>query len=140
MTFIHAGTALLPQGWCRDVRIGFAAGRIASVEAGLAPAAGDERHAIVLPGMPNLHSHAFQRGMAGLAEMRKRLFSGEYDAHWMILGNVLNCDLLELASMSAKGYLAPPCRSITKLYNFRLIRSWNGDTPERLQLLPTVEV
>jgi formimidoylglutamate deiminase len=70
MTFIHAGTALLPQGWCRDVRIGFAAGRIASVEAGLAPAAGDERHAIVLPGMPNLHSHAFQRGMAGVAEVR----------------------------------------------------------------------
>ena len=32
--------------------------------------AGDERHAIALPGMPNLHSHAFQRGMAGLAETR----------------------------------------------------------------------
>ena len=70
MTFIHAGTALLPQGWCRDVRIGFDAGRIASLEAGVAPAPGDERHAIVLPGMPNLHSHAFQRGMAGLAEVR----------------------------------------------------------------------
>ena len=70
MTFIHAGTALLPQGWCRDVRIGFDAGRVASVEAGAAPAPGDERHAIVLPGMPNLHSHAFQRGMAGLAEVR----------------------------------------------------------------------
>ena len=31
---------------------------------------GDERHAILVPGMPNLHSHAFQRGMAGLAETR----------------------------------------------------------------------
>ena len=70
MTFIHAGTALLPQGWCRDVRIGFDAGRIASLEAAVAPAPGDEHHAIVLPGMPNLHSHAFQRGMAGLAEVR----------------------------------------------------------------------
>src|SRR5690606_13065720 len=31
---------------------------------------GDERVAILIPGMPNLHSHAFQRGMAGLAETR----------------------------------------------------------------------
>ncbi len=34
----------------------------------MAPLPGDERHAIGLPGMPNLHSHAFQRAMAGLAE------------------------------------------------------------------------
>ena len=70
MQFIHAAKALLPQGWCRDVRIAFDAGRIASVEAGASAAPGDERHAIALPGMPNLHSHAFQRGMAGLAEVR----------------------------------------------------------------------
>jgi formiminoglutamate deiminase len=30
----------------------------------------DERHAVGLPGLPNLHSHAFQRGMAGLTEIR----------------------------------------------------------------------
>jgi len=70
MQFIHVAKALLPQGWCRDVRIAFDAGRIASVEAGASAAPGDERHAIALPGMPNLHSHAFQRGMAGLAEVR----------------------------------------------------------------------
>ena len=36
----------------------------------MAAEAGDERHDILVPGMPNLHSHAFQRGMAGLAETR----------------------------------------------------------------------
>ncbi len=36
----------------------------------VAPAAGDERHSIALPGLASLHSHAFQRGMAGLAELR----------------------------------------------------------------------
>ena len=36
----------------------------------MAPAAGDERHGIALPGLASLHSHAFQRGMAGLAELR----------------------------------------------------------------------
>jgi glycosyltransferase involved in cell wall biosynthesis len=69
---------------------------------------------------------------AGLAQMRTRLIGGEFDDSWMILGNVLNCDRLDPAARTASGYTAPPCRSITKLYNFRLIRSWDGDTPERL--------
>ncbi|TIQ29841.1 MAG: formimidoylglutamate deiminase [Mesorhizobium sp.] len=70
MTAIFAERALLPEGWRGNVRVAFAAGRISAVEAGASPQAGDERHAILLPGMPNLHSHAFQRGMAGLAELR----------------------------------------------------------------------
>ncbi|MBB5705980.1 formimidoylglutamate deiminase [Sphingopyxis panaciterrulae] len=62
--------ALLPSGWARGVRLTIAAGRIAAVETGAAPAPGDARHGCALPGLPNLHSHAFQRGMAGLAERR----------------------------------------------------------------------
>jgi formimidoylglutamate deiminase len=62
--------ALLPGGWARDVRLTMAAGRLLAVETQAKPQPGDERHAIGLPGMPNLHSHAFQRGMAGLAEIR----------------------------------------------------------------------
>jgi hypothetical protein len=50
----------------------------------------------------------------------------------MILSNVLNCDLVDREKKIAAGWLAPPCRSITKLYNFRHIRAWGGDTPERL--------
>jgi formimidoylglutamate deiminase len=61
--------ALLPQGWARDVRIAVDAGRLVSVEAGVLAQPGDERHPIGLPGISNLHSHAFQRGMAGLAEI-----------------------------------------------------------------------
>ena len=62
--------ALLPQGWARDVRIAVDAGRIAGVAAGAVAEAGDEHHRIGIPGIANLHSHAFQRGMAGLAEIR----------------------------------------------------------------------
>ena len=61
---------LLPQGWTRNVRIRLDGRRIAAVETGVAAVAGEERHRCGLPGMPNLHSHAFQRGMAGLAERR----------------------------------------------------------------------
>ena len=63
-------SALLPHGWARDVRVTFAHNSIASVEPVAEPRAGDERHGLALPGLPNLHSHAFQRGMAGLAERR----------------------------------------------------------------------
>lgn len=62
--------ALLPQGWARDVRLSLRDGLVAQVEQGVAPEAADERHAAALPGVANLHSHAFQRGMAGLTERR----------------------------------------------------------------------
>lgn len=77
------GQALLPQGWARDVRIGVAGGRIASVQAGAARQAGDERLAVAVPGLGNLHSHAFQRGMAGLTEARSLGASGASgDSFW----------------------------------------------------------
>lgn len=62
--------ALLPDGWARGVRLTLAAGLIAGIEQDVAPRPGDERHAAALPGVANLHSHAFQRGMAGLTERR----------------------------------------------------------------------
>lgn len=70
MTAIHAEHALLPHGLSRDVRITFSAAAIERVEQGVPPQAGDERHRFVAPAMPDLHSHAFQRAMAGLAETR----------------------------------------------------------------------
>ena len=70
MTAIFAETALLPEGLRSDVRIAFSGGVVERVETGAKPQADDERHRFVLPAMPNLHSHAFQRGMAGLAETR----------------------------------------------------------------------
>ena len=65
-----------------------------------------------------------------LPVFRKRLLSGEFDDAWMILGNVLHVE--ELSETIASGYMAPPSRSITKLYNFSAIESWHGDTLERL--------
>ncbi|CUX54245.1 MULTISPECIES: formimidoylglutamate deiminase [Agrobacterium] len=70
MTAIHAGAALLAGGWAKDVRIICDDGVISSVETGVSPQPQDERHAVIVPAMPNLHSHAFQRAMAGLAEIR----------------------------------------------------------------------
>jgi formiminoglutamate deiminase len=67
MKNLHFSHALLPEGWARDVRIAVdSAGRIASVERDRAPPA--PCPAVAVPGLPNLHSHLFQRAMAGLTE------------------------------------------------------------------------
>lgn len=60
--------AWLAEGWRNNVRLSVENGRISSVEIDAEAAPGDERHAVLLPALPNLHSHAFQRGMAGLVE------------------------------------------------------------------------
>lgn len=70
MTALWFASALLPEGWAESVRLTLDGGKILRVEVGTVPGAGDERHGIAIPGLPNLHSHAFQRGMAGLAEAR----------------------------------------------------------------------
>lgn len=69
---------------------------------------------------------------AGLERMRSRVLSGEFDSSWMILGNVLHVTSLSSDRAEATGHLAPPCRSMTKLYNFAAIDSWDGYCPERL--------
>jgi formimidoylglutamate deiminase len=67
---LFARHALLPDGWRADVRLAWdAAGTLTEVAAGAAPQAGDALADLVVPGMVNLHSHAFQRALGGLTEM-----------------------------------------------------------------------
>lgn len=68
MTVLCLQTALLPEGWSEGVTLRIDAdGRIAAVTPGAGE--GELLRGIVLPGLCNLHSHAFQRAMAGLAEV-----------------------------------------------------------------------
>lgn len=69
---------------------------------------------------------------AGLRRLRERILSGEFANHWMLLGNVLHVTALAEDRMTATGHLSPPCRSMTKLYNFVAIESWEGNCVERL--------
>jgi formimidoylglutamate deiminase len=77
-TILHFETALLPSGWAENVGIRIGGGIIREIACDVDAAPGAERHKIGLPGVPNVHSHAFQRGFAGLAERRAR----ERDSFW----------------------------------------------------------
>ncbi|MDR3415630.1 MAG: formimidoylglutamate deiminase [Nevskia sp.] len=64
-----AESALLPSGWARDVLFEVAEdGTIAAATPAAQPAAAERLRGPVIPGMPQLHSHAFQRAMTGLTE------------------------------------------------------------------------
>jgi len=66
---LFARHALLPEGWRRDVLLEWdARGDLTRVEAGAAAPVGAPRTDYVVPGMVNLHSHAFQRALGGLTE------------------------------------------------------------------------
>ncbi|MCD5991263.1 formimidoylglutamate deiminase [Pseudomonas sp. CDFA 553] len=70
MSAFFAERALLPDGWANNVRIEVSAAGVITHIATEADASGAESlKGPLLPGMPNLHSHAFQRAMAGLAEV-----------------------------------------------------------------------
>ena len=65
-TKFHFSSALTPAGWQNDVVVDIDAdGTIAAVTPGAAKAPSG---GIALPAMPNVHSHAHQRLMLGLAE------------------------------------------------------------------------
>ena len=68
MQKIHAHLALTPKGWVRDLCVEVEDSRIAQVSNGLPK----DHYSVdlLLPAPVNLHSHAFQRAMAGLTETR----------------------------------------------------------------------
>jgi formimidoylglutamate deiminase len=69
---IFAKQALLDGGWVANVRLAVTSGTIQSITVGAKPDATDVRVDTLLPALSNLHSHSFQRAMAGMTEYRAR--------------------------------------------------------------------
>jgi hypothetical protein len=67
---------------------------------------------------------------AGLARLRAALLAGEHADVFRLKAHVLNCD--ELDGRRAGGWLAPPSRPITKLFNFGAVAAWD-ESPDPLQ-------
>jgi formimidoylglutamate deiminase len=75
MTVLNARTALLADGWAQNVEVTIDGGRITCIASGR-PTPGSL--GCLLPAPVNLHSHAFQRAMAGMTERR----SAGQDSFW----------------------------------------------------------
>ncbi|MFN3546148.1 MAG: formimidoylglutamate deiminase [Mesorhizobium sp.] len=128
---IHAATALLPTGWADDVRISIdAEGRIAGVETGGAALPGDHRVHALLPALSNLHSHTFQRAMAGLSEARG---PSERDSFWTWRAimyrflDVLTPD--EIEAIAAFAFLEMQEAGFSAVAEFHYLHHQPGGTP-----------
>jgi formiminoglutamate deiminase len=118
---LHVRSALLPSGWGENVRVTISDGIITAVETEAALESRDEAHSVLLPGMPNLHSHAFQRAMAGLTEIR----GSPADSFWTWRGAMYRfVDRIgpeELAAISALAYLEMLETGFTRVGEFHYL-------------------
>ena len=70
MSSLYARKALLPSGWATSVRFEISAGRIEAVDQGASIKNDETQAGLVIPGLCNAHSHAFQRALVGRTEQR----------------------------------------------------------------------
>lgn len=106
---LHFRQALLPTGWADDVRLDVTDGIITGVETGVAPPPG-HRLLAALPGQVNLHSHAFQRAMAGLTERR----GSDADSFWT---------WRQVMYEFVDGMTPQACRSVAELAYIEMLES-----------------
>jgi formimidoylglutamate deiminase len=123
---LFAERALLPQGWVGDVRIDLTPdGGIAAVTADGDPAGTERLDGVALPGMPNLHSHAFQRAMAGLAERAGRRPDGTPDSFWtwreVVYGFVAQLTPDDVRAIAAQLYVEMLCAGYTAVGEFHYL-------------------
>lgn len=121
---LFAEQALLPERWARNVMIHYdtADGHILKIERDAKPG-GDDRAGIVVPGMPNLHSHAFQRAMAGLAERA----GGKDDSFWTwrqtMYRLVARLGPDDIESIAAHVYAEMLCEGYTSVAEFHYLHN-----------------
>ena len=121
-------SALLPEGWVEGVCIYIADGRIHRVEPNTHPSPAHERFAIGIAGAGNVHSHAFQRGIAGLTEHR----SGS-DSFWSwrdaMYGFVQKLTPEQFEAIAALAYVEMLESGITRVGEFHYLHHAREGTP-----------
>ncbi|PHS28266.1 MAG: formimidoylglutamate deiminase [Robiginitomaculum sp.] len=129
-TVLFATHALLPEGWAKNVRLTFSSsGKIKAISVAAKAQASDERTEILVPGMANLHCHAFQRAMAGLAE---RAGPGD-DSFWTWRETMYqiaeNIDPEALSAIAAMAYMDMLESGFTSVGEFHYIHHAPDGTP-----------
>lgn len=129
---LHAAHALLPGGWARNVGLAIDPdGTLAAVTPDSPPAG--EAVDVAVPGIPNLHSHAFQRAMAGLAERRSPEGADSFWTWRETMYRVAGRFTPELAEAIAAGLYAETLRwGFTHVSEFHYLHRPGGAAPESM--------
>jgi len=127
MTTIFARKALLHNGWADDVRIQVEAGKIAQIGPAQIAEPADVVAGIVIPGMANAHSHAFQRALAGHTEQRG---PDDKDNFWTWRSRMYRLaglvDAERLTAIARQAYIEMLCSGYTAVAEFHYLHSEPG--------------
>ena len=129
VTSLLFSRALTPDGWCDDVRVEISnQGMIRSLETGCRDAALPVIDGVALPGVPNAHSHAHQRLLAGLAETGagRDSFMRWRELMYLIVGRI---DPDGFQAVAALAYLEMLKSGYTSVAEFHYLHHDAGGSP-----------
>ena len=128
---LFAEHALLPTGWARDVLLAWdTTGRLTHAEAGHGAPAGVARAVgPVIPGTPNLHSHAFQRAFGGLTEFRGQAQDSFWSWRNLMYGFANRMSPEALEAIATWLYLEMLEAGYTAVCEFHYVHHDAGGTP-----------
>ena len=129
MTALWFETGLTAEGWADSVRLTVEDGRIAHIATCAQPQAGDERGAIGLPGVGNLHSHAFQRAMSGLAETRNPGGDDFWSWREVMYRFVERLTPDDVEAIAAQAFAEMVAAGFTRVGEFHYLHNDIGGTP-----------
>jgi formimidoylglutamate deiminase len=135
MSQLFARKVLLQDGWSDNVRLSVRAGRIGSIEIGATPDDGEPALGIVIPGLGNGHSHAFQRALAGHTEQRS---PADRDTFWTwrekMYELAARMDAEALAAIAAQAYCEMLASGYTAVAEFHYLHTTPGDAGDDAML------
>ena len=119
---LHAGQLWTPRGWRDAVRLEVdPAGSVERIVASDAAAGDIPRGRFVLPGVPNIHSHAFQRAMAGLAERQGHAEDSFWTWREVMYGFAARIGPEQLRAIAAQLYAEMLCAGYTAVCEFHYL-------------------
>jgi len=121
MTNIYAKAAFLQQGFVENVRLVVEGGKITRMQTGVAAAPGDECHQYLLPGLDNIHSHAFQRAMSGLTERRGPGADSFWSWRNLMYSQALQLEPEEVGAIAAQAYMEMLEAGFTRVGEFHYL-------------------
>jgi formimidoylglutamate deiminase len=129
MVKFHFEWVLLESGWTQDITISVEQGVIVGLESGDAPADASPIRGFSLPGLTSLHSHAFQRGMAGLAETRGQGAESFWTWREVMYRFLDRLTPDDVASVAAQAYLEMLETGFTAVTEFHYLHHDNDGRP-----------
>jgi formimidoylglutamate deiminase len=124
MSTVFARKALLAEGWANNVRLHVGAGRIQDLEVGVAPEAEERQADVVIPGLCNAHSHAFQRALVGRTEQRSPDGEDNFWSWRVRMYELANkIDARQLAAIATQAYTEMLQAGYTSVCEFHYLHS-----------------